>query len=206
VGFSTSGRLSSILEIKEDQDLRPVLTIICAGSPGYLRARVFDLYRRSEWRDLYERDPLFAERNTPLGLLHLVGRTRLFRLHDHEATKSMIVRHESSISDAIFAPLGVSSIEAPFEVLTHDVDDVLYPPSARSSTGYRIAYTTAAVAASDEYPMAAACPPPLIRASGTGGQGFCRLQHDGGESQRVVKYFRTYTYSLGLKVPLTRMP
>ena len=202
VGFSTSGRLSGVLEIKQDQDLRPVLTITCAGSPGYLRARVFDMYRRSEWRDLLEREPIFPEPS-----LYLVGRTRLFRLDDRDAPKSMVIRHESSISDVIFTPLGACSIEAPFDWLWRDVDGILYPHYARSSMGYRIVYTTAPNAHAPtglQLHRMLEIPPQLDpRIQQLANKILAGCTTTAEKADAVVNYFRTnYTYSLGVDIPI----
>jgi hypothetical protein len=51
VGFSTSGRLSSLLTIIEKPDATPILRIGCDRSPGYLRASAFEAYRQSQWYD-----------------------------------------------------------------------------------------------------------------------------------------------------------
>jgi transglutaminase-like putative cysteine protease len=205
VGFSTSGRLSSILEIKEDQDLRPVLTISCAGSPGYLRARAFDTYRRSEWRALLDRGAIAPEQG--IGLRYLAGRARLFRLNDLEATGSMIIHHESPISDTIFAPLGVCSVQAPLDLLMHDTDDILYPPAySRSVAGYRITYVTAAAARpprSDKVLRLLGLPPQLDpRIPKLAEEIFAGCTTTAEKVNAVVHYFRThYTYALGLEVP-----
>ena len=210
VGFSTSGRLSSVLLIKGDQDPTPVLSIMCDGSPGYLRARAFDVYRQSEWHDLSYQEALFPEQSKPFGM-YFVGRTNIFRLNEGDASKYnyMTIRHESRFADAIFTPLGTSFLEAPFNLLLRDNDDIVYAPKLRSGLNYRIAYTESA-----------SQKPP------TGVQGRRMLNIPNQLDQRVhqlanriftgcstttekidavVNYFRTnYTYVLGLDIPPDR--
>jgi hypothetical protein len=210
VGFSTSGRLSSVLMIKGDQDPTPVLSIMCDGSPGYLRARAFDVYRQSEWHDLSYQEALFPEQSKPFGM-YFVGRTNIFRLNEGDASKCkyMTIRHESQFADAIFTPLGTSFLEAPFNLLLRDDDDIVYAPKLRSGLNYRIAYT-----------KSASQKPP------TGVQGRRMLNIPSQLDQRVhqlasrifagcstttekidavVNYFRTnYTYVLGLDIPPDR--
>jgi len=205
VGFSTSGRLSGVLAIKEGQDAAPVLKITCVGSPGYLRARAFDEYRRSEWHDLSTPDAIYPEQNVPFGL-YFVGRTSLFRLNDRNAPKSMIVRHEVAIADAIFTPLGVSSVEAPFDVLLHDQDDILRPRQTRGSLGYRISYTTAGNLRAPSGMQARWMldfPPELDpRIHQLAGKLFAGCSTTAEKIGAVVDYFRTrYTYSLAMDIP-----
>jgi hypothetical protein len=145
LGFSTSGRLSSMLLIKGDQDPTPALSIRCDGSPGYLRARAFEVYRQSEWHDLSYREAIFPEQNKPFGM-YFVGRTNVFRLDERDASnrKYMTIRHEARFADAVFTPLGTSFLEAPLNLLLRDDDDIVYAPKFRSGLNYRIAYAKSA--------------------------------------------------------------
>jgi len=210
VGFSTSGRLSSVLLIKGDQDPTPVLSIKCDGSPGYLRARAFDVYSQSEWHDLSYQEALFPEQSKPFGM-YFVGRTNIFRLNEGDASKCkyMTIRHESRFADAIFTPLGTSFLEAPFNLLLRDDDDIVYAPKLRSGLNYRIAYTES-----------------VYQKPPTGLQGRRMLNIPSQLDRRVhqlasrifagcstttekidavVNYFRTnYTYVLGLDIPPDR--
>ena len=142
MGFSDSGRLSSVLMIKGDQDQTPVLSITCDGSPGYLRARAFDVYRQSQWYEAPYQEALFPEQNTPFGM-YLVGGRNLFRLRNtgNADYEQMTIRHESMLADALFAPLGASYIEAPFNYIQRDDNGIIYAPISRAGLNYRIAYT-----------------------------------------------------------------
>jgi transglutaminase-like putative cysteine protease len=210
MGFSTSGRLSSLLFIKAEQDSTPALSIASDGSPGYLRARAFEVYRQSEWHDLSYREALFPEQNKPFGM-YFVGRTNFFRLNETDASecKYMTIRHESLFADAVFTPLGTSFLEAPLNLLLRDEDDIVYARNLRSALSYRIAYTKSA-----------------YRKPPTGPQGRRMLNVPGQLDPRiyqlasrifagcstttekidaVVNYFHTnYTYTLGLDIPPDR--
>lgn len=142
VGFSTSGKLSSILLIKGEQDPTPVLSISSDTAPGYLRARAFDVYLQSEWHDLSHQEPLIPEQNMPFGM-YFVGRTNVFSLDktDTSQSKYMTVKHETRFDDTMFTPLGTSYIEAPVNLLMCDGDDIVYNPRFRTGLYYRITYT-----------------------------------------------------------------
>ena len=84
VGFSTSGKLSSVLLIKGELDPTPVLSILSDVSPGYLRAMAFDVYLKSEWHDLSHQEALIIEQNIPFRL-YSVRRTNVFRLNETDA-------------------------------------------------------------------------------------------------------------------------
>ncbi len=206
IGFSTSGRLSSILEIKEDPDTTPVLKVTCDGAPGYLRARAFETYLRSEWLNQSPAESIFPEQNAPLFGLPLLGRTYRFRLNDKSAPRSMIVRHEMMIADAIFTPLGISSIEAPFRSLERYDDDILRPYSRSGSPGYRITYSTSGNAGPpDGTQMRGMLGLPALldpRIHQLAGKIFAGCRTTAEKIEAVVDYFRTnYTYSLVMDIP-----
>jgi transglutaminase-like putative cysteine protease len=203
VGFSTSGELSTILSIKEDADSAPVLTVT-GSNPVYLRAMVFETYKQSAWHDVSSWEALAPEQSMSFGML-VVGRA-VFRLHGAEAAGEVTIRHESSIGDAMFTPLGTCFVEAPFHLLQRDDDDIVKSPSVRNRHSYRVGYTTAVSRRAPtglqlrrltEVPRQ--LDPYVQQLAG-------RLLHDGMTTAEkidaVTKYFQTnYTYVLGLEVP-----
>ncbi len=206
VGFSASGKLSSVLLIKGEQDPTPVLGISSDVSPGYLRAKAFDVYLQSEWHDLSNQEALIPDRkNMPFGM-YFVGRTNIFSLDETDASlcKYMIVRHLSPFDDTMFTPLGTSFIEAPLKLLMRDSDDIVYNPKFRSGLTYRIAYTKSN---SQKAPFGMLNIPneldPRIREMADGIFEGCNTTTE--KINAVISYFRTnYTYSLGLNIPTGR--
>lgn len=207
MGFSDSGRLSSVLMIKGDQDQTPVLNITCDSSPGYLRARAFDVYRQSQWYEAPYQEALFPAQNTPFGM-YLVGGRNLFRLRNTGDSnyEQMTIRHESMIADALFAPLGAAYIEAPFNYMQRDENDIIYAPSLRTGLNYRIAYTKSPYSK----------PPNLIqrrrmldvprdldpRIGQLATKIFAGCNTTSEKIEAVIRHFRAnYTYLLGLDVP-----
>ncbi len=142
MGFSTSGKLSNVLLIKDNQDPTPVLTITSDRNPGYLRARAFEVYRQSEWHDLLNREAILPEQGRPFGM-YVRGRTSTFYLKPSNGsiTEYMTIRHGISFGDAVFTPLGVCSIEAPIRFLLCNDDDILYARNMPPGLDYRITYT-----------------------------------------------------------------
>ncbi|MBW7991817.1 MAG: transglutaminase domain-containing protein [Planctomycetes bacterium] len=203
VGFSTSGKLSSILLIKGELDLTPVLSITSDVSPGYLRARAFDVYLQSEWHDLSHREAIFPEqKNMPFGM-YFVGRTKIFSLDKVDASrcKYMTVRHESKFEETMFTPLGTSFIEAPLNLLMRDGDDIVYNPKFRSGLSYRIAYTKSI---SQKRPTGMLNIPNELdpRVHEMAGRIFAGCTTTTEKINAVISYFRTnYTYVLGLNIP-----
>lgn len=210
VGFSTSGKLSNVLLIKEDPDSTPVLSIRSDENPGYLRARAFDEYRQSEWRDLSHKEEILPAQSRPFGL-YLVSRTNTFRLDKRDAStcKYMTIRHTSRFDDEVFTPLGTSSIAAPVHLLLRDDDDIVYAPSSAGTLNYRIAYA----------PSGYARPPtgvqgrrmldipaqldPRVRRLASRIFAGCTTTRE--KTDAVVNYFDTnYTYSLGVSIPRER--
>ncbi len=210
VGFSTSGKLSTVQAIKEDADTAPVLTVT-GSNPTYLRAMAFETYNQSSWHDLSYREAIAPEQNTPFGML-LSGRTFLFRLHDvrandDSALRETIVRHESSVGDSMFTPLGTCFVEAPFGLLLRDDDDTVSSPNVRNRQSYRAGYA----AAPDTQPPTGsqlrrltAVPSQLVdqRLQQIAGRLFHNCKTTAEKIDAVTAYFHTtYTYSLGLEVP-----
>jgi len=202
VGFSTSGKLSNVLLLKGDLDATPALSITCDSSPGYLRARAFEVYRQSEWHDLSNQEAVFPEQNKPFGL-YFIGRTNLFRLDNRDASKCkyMTIRHESRFADAMFTPLGTSFLEAPFNLLLLGNDDIVFPPKLRSGLNYRVAYTNSAY----QKPPTGMLDVPNkldLRVHQLASRIFSDCSTTTEKIDAVVNYFRTnYTYVLGLDIP-----
>ncbi len=220
VGFSTSGKLSSILLMKGNLDPTPVLSISCDSSPGYLRARAFDVYRhsfdvyrhsrQSEWHDLSYREALFPEQNRPFSG-YFIGRTNLFRLNKADASSCnyMKIRHEFQFADTVFTPLGTIFLEAPVNLLLRDDDDVVYARNLRSDLSYGIGYKQAAyqeppnrVQARRMLNVPTQLDPRIHELASRIFAGFTTTTE---KIDAIVRYFRTnFTYSLELDIPPDR--
>ncbi len=209
VGFSTSGRLSSIRLIKEDEDPTPVLTITSDRPPGYLRARAFDIYRRSEWHDLSTAEALIPQRGRTLGM-HIAMRTNLFRLQPRPpaAVEHMEIRHEIRFPNAVFMPLGASAIEAPVNLVVQDDDDVVYVRTRRAHLDYRVTYSTLPHRRSPRYQYRRMLNTPTDldpRIKQLADRIFAGSTTTSRKIDAVVDYFRTnYSYSLSMNIPPDR--
>ncbi|MHC4727023.1 MAG: transglutaminase family protein [Planctomycetota bacterium] len=207
VGFSTSGKLSSVLLIKGELDPTPALRISSDISPGYLRARAFDVYRQSEWQDLSHQEALFPEQNFPFGM-YFVGRTNIFSLgkKDTSRCKYMTIRHESRFDDTMFTPIGTSFIEAPVNLLMRDDDDIVYNPKFRDGLYYRIAYIKSAPQKPPRGRGMLNIPNELDpRIHELADRIFEGCSTTTDKINAVINYFRTnYTYVLGLDIPPDR--
>ena len=210
IGFSDSGKLSSVFMIKGDQDPTPVLSITSDSSPGYLRARAFDVYRQSQWFEAPYKGELFPEKNTPFGM-YFVGGRNLFRLSSTGDSnyEQMTIRHESKLADVVFTRLGTSFIEAPFNYLQRDDNDIIYTPNSRAGLNYRVAYTKSAYQR----------PPKVIqkrrmldvpryidpRIGELASTIFAGCNTTSDKIEAVIRHFRAnYTYLLGLNAPSDR--
>ena len=206
VGFSASGRLSNMLLLKGDQDPTPALSIKSDSSPGYLRARAFEVYRQSEWQNLSYQEAILPEQNMPFGM-YFVGRTNIFRLDKKDAStcKYMTVKHESRFANAVFTPLGTSFLEAPFNLMLRDKHDIVYAPKMRTGLNYRIAYTTAARRGGQPTGMLNIPNHLDPRIRQLADRIFAGCSTTTEKIDAVVNYFRTnYTYVLGLDIPPDR--
>ena len=209
IGFSNSGKLSSVFMIKGDQDLTTALGIMSDSSPGYLRARAFDVYRQSQWYEAPYKEALFPEKK-PFGMYY-VGGKNLYRLRGTGDSnyEYMTIRHKSMLADAVFTPLGTSLIEAPFNYIQWDDNDIIYTPKPRSGLNYRLSYMKSAYQR----------PPKLIqrrrllnlprnldpRIDRLASTIFAGCNTTSEKIDAVIRHFRTnYTYLLGLDAPSDR--
>jgi hypothetical protein len=64
IAFSTTGRLSSLASVLEEQDTTVALEIESEQSPGYLRGLAFEVYRQSQGTICRIRKPSFPSRAT----------------------------------------------------------------------------------------------------------------------------------------------
>jgi hypothetical protein len=214
VGFSSSGRLSSILSIMEDTDTALALTIIGDYNPGYLRARAFESYRDGQWFDLSAWEPVASEQNTLFGV-RLVGRTYLYHLHEVEerdlpSLHEVTIRHESVQGDALFTPWGTCFVEAPFDVLMCDDGDIVNSQRVRNRQSYRVGYESRAGGQPPtglQLRQMLAVPNSLNSTylQGLKNRIFGDCTTTAQKIEAVTRYFHTnYTYALGLEVPPER--
>ncbi len=206
-GFNESGKLASVLFIKQNPDSAPVLTITSDTCPGYLRARAFDFYHQSAWHDQSLREAMFPQQDSALGR-YFIGRTNTFRLNrsNSDENNDMTIRHEFRFEDDMFTPLGTILIEAPVTLLMRDDDDIVYTPSSRNGMQYGIAYSK----------LAYNNPPNKIqnrrmlnvptnlnpRIRQIADRIFAGRNTTTEKIDAVVDYFNSnYTYVLGLEIP-----
>jgi hypothetical protein len=171
----------------------------------------FETYNQSAWHDLSYREAISPEQNTPFGML-MSPRMFLFRLRDAGADedpplRETIIRHESSVGDSMFTPLGTCFVEAPFGLLMRDDDDTITSPNVRNRQSYRASYTTAPSSpppTGSQFRRLTAVPGPLVdqKLQQTAGRVFHNCKTAAEKIDAVTTYFHTtYTYSLGLEVP-----
>lgn len=204
IAFSTSGRLSSLALVLDEQDVTPALTIESDEAPGYLRGRVFEVYRQSQWHDLSHQVAVYPEQ----GGLHFATRTNLFRLYPDDASedKSMTIRHELQFDDAAFAPLGLSYVEGSFKLLLRDDEDIIYTPRLPSGRKYRVTY---APSARHSAPQGAQLrrlldvPSSLDpRVDELAARIFAHCDSTAEKADAVVRHFRTnYAYAYDPEIP-----
>lgn len=207
IAFTTSGRLSSLALVLEEQDATPALMIESDEPPGYLRGRVFEVYRQSQWLDLSYQEAIFPQQ----GSMHFATRMNVFRLNEDDAAdaRSMTIRHEFQFDDAAFAPLGLSYVEASFKLLLRDDDDVIYAPRLPGGRKYRVSYLTSGrhKAPQDVQLRRSLDVPSSLdpRIDGLVARVFAGCDSTAEKIDAVVRHFRTnYTYAYDPEIPLDR--
>ncbi len=214
VGFTTSGRLSSMQTVLQDQDATVALTIESRNAPGYLRARAFVTYRPSEWHERANAQPLYPSGSNPLSM-PFGGRTFAFRLDDGDYPNLdyMTIRHESSFQDTAFTPPGSVTLETSLPVLKLDTDDIVYARNLPLGKGYRVGYTPRAfrheptgiqlrsmlTLPNQLDPRANQLDPRITELAG---RIFAGCTTTAQKIEAVIRHFREhYTYSLTMDIP-----
>ncbi|KPK43989.1 MAG: hypothetical protein AMJ65_04250 [Phycisphaerae bacterium SG8_4] len=208
IGFSTSGELSSVLMIKGEQDETPVLSIKSDRSPGYLRAKTFEAYLRSDskWLDRSNTEAIYPEQNGPLGM-HFGRRLFCFDERDLSKCRNMTIRHESNLADVMFTPLGTVSVEAQLPVLTLGEDDVVHCHNVHSGLTYDLTYTNSVHRKPPTQEGQMLHVPKQVEAdiSHLASRIFAGCSTTAEKIDAIVQHFHTnYTYFLGLDIPPNR--
>lgn len=208
VGFSTSGELSSVLMIKGEQDETPVLSIKSDRSPGYLRAKTFEAYLRSDskWLDRSNTVVVYPEQNGPLGTRF--GR-KLFRFDKRDLSKcrNMTIQHKSDLADAMFTPLGTVSVEAALPLLRLGEDNVVHCRNMHSGLNYDLAYSKSVHRKPPTQEDQMLHVPKQLEAdiSHIASGIFAGCSTTSEKIEAIVQHFHTnYTYFLGLDIPPDR--
>ena len=207
VGFDDSGRLENLLEIMQDLDQDPVLSIAGKENPGYVRARAFDKYRRGAWVAYPDRETLYPERQGFLANIPLPGRKSIFQLAKHPSAplQDLEFTHRSNMPGIVYAPFGSVYIEVTSPFLVRDENAVIYAPKNRIITSYKIAYDPSPPSTAPNRRLRSLLnlPPSLdpgIPALADRLCGQATTDHD--RINAVIQYFNeNYTYTLGIDTP-----
>jgi hypothetical protein len=121
----------------------------------------------------------------------------------------MTIRHESKLADVVFTRLGTSFIEAPFNYLQRDENDIIYTPNSRAGLNYRVAYTKSAYQRApkrNQRRRMLDVPRDLDpRIGELASTIFAGSNTTSEKVEAVIRHFRTnYTYLLGLDAPSDR--
>jgi transglutaminase-like putative cysteine protease len=212
VGFSTSGKISNVLLMIDDPDQEPLLTISADETPGYLRARAFEMYRDNEWITYNTREPVYPMSDRISEHVPLPGMNRVFRVTDREASQWKRLHVEPNIKETrvMFTPMGVGYIEMATTQLRRDASDILYSVS-RTLRPYTLAYAKSGYWKAPHKSLrrrmlnTPAKLDPRIQALAaqiTAGRATAREK-----IQAVISHFRNnYTYLLGMDTPPNQDP
>jgi protein-glutamine gamma-glutamyltransferase len=208
VGFTTSGRLSSMQTVLQDQDATVALTIESRIAPGYLRARAFDTYRQSEWTaHSTQVPPYYRIESNPLSAA-FGGRTYTLRLNDNSYSdlEYMTIRHEFIFQDATFTPPGTVTLESPLARMQFDDDGIVYARGLTRGKSYRAGYTSRAFRsepAGSQLRWMLSLPNQLDpRVTELASRIFAGCTTTAQKVDAVVAHFRDrYTYSLTMDIP-----
>ncbi|MCH8192606.1 MAG: transglutaminase domain-containing protein [Planctomycetes bacterium] len=140
IGFSNSGQLSSLALMKTDQDLNPILKIKSASQPEYLRAKAFETYGNSAWKDLSFEEAIFSK-GTRLGLA-LGGMVGLYQMKPSFSVepREMKIEHLMDMGQTMFTPLTACQVEVAGSTLMLNDNNLVYNPSQRGRFAYRVFY------------------------------------------------------------------
>ena len=208
VAFSTSGELSSIRGIIEDQDSTVALSIRSSANPGYLRARAFELYDQSRWRNASQQEALFGQRSRlpmPSAANFFWIRSEVFPERAH-----MTIRHEARFDGAMFTPLGTVTVKSLLKVIMRDDDHIVSARNLGRGARYRLDYSKHATRQAPTPAQRASMltvpsqfdPHTNPRLRGLADRVFADCETTAQKIDAVIQHFGdNYTYSLGLEIP-----
>lgn len=141
IGFSRSGKLGTINNLLQSEDLEITLRVTSDRTPGYLRAQTFDSYFEGKWSSQSLTDTLHtASTRVEPSLRHRVG---VYKIRNHRGARmhSMTVKHITPLGDATFLPLNVSELAIRGQDLIINDDFVVRQPQATAQTAYALKYS-----------------------------------------------------------------
>jgi transglutaminase-like putative cysteine protease len=143
IGFSRSGRLSTLLNRIQSEDQDVALRITSDQKPGYLRAQTFDSYRRGQWEPQSARKaykPVSTRMDLSLG-----NRFHVYHLRQRPQAppSSMVVKHVTAMDDATFLPANVFELAIPDKYLVIDEDYIVFRSHITTQTLYAVKYNPA---------------------------------------------------------------
>lgn len=212
IGFSGSGKLSNLLQLKQDQDNLVALHIDCDECPGYLRAKAFDQYipSNSRWVDQSVAEDRVSRQNSPF---RLGGRGHTFHLNrrvDTSRCRKMTIQHRQLFRDVMFTPLGAASLVGFFRTLMYDDDHIVWKQHRQRTLEYDVWYNRAQY----DKPPQGQQERRMRKVSGRLDPRIKRLAEErvfpGCETsadkiKAVKQYFReNYSYSLAMDIPANR--
>ncbi len=141
IGFSRNGRLGTISDLLQSENLDITLRITSSLTPGYLRAQTFDSYLDGQWHSRSRQDPfrpsgarVDMSLGNRLGVYNIRGRR-------NPRPESMVVRHVMVLGDATFLPLNTSELATRDRYLVIDDDFVVFRPQPSTQTAYTLKYS-----------------------------------------------------------------
>lgn len=209
IGFSNSGELSSLAAMKTDQDLNPILKIKSASRPEYLRAKAFEIYRNSAWKDLSFEEAIFSK-GTRIALA-LGGMVGLYPMKPSFAleTREMTIEHLMDMGQTMFTPLTAYQVEVDGSTLMLNDNNLVYNPSAKGKFAYRVFYDRQPYRIPpqrSQWRRMLKVPPDLDPAIHRMAERlFADCHTTTQKKEAVIKHFRdNYDYSLDISPPADR--
>lgn len=150
-GFSGQGRLGSVVQQKANSGDRVALRIFADQTPGYLRGRAFDTFAHSAWQTSPGRIALDAESDERLPPeLRNGGYTRSFVLSRSafQAWRRAEIWPNQPFRETIFAPSGLTALQAPVEQVTIDQHGIIEAEDVPAGLAY-IAWSSPATGAEE---------------------------------------------------------
>ncbi len=213
VAFSSSGQLSSIGDIIRDQDSTAVLSIRSQTSPGYLRARAFDVYSQSQWYNSSPKAVMAGRRGTTA----FSKTVMTFQVTDGPPVnlKKMVIGSQAEFDPGVmFSPsnavkVGVTAGRVRSKPLQRDGHGVLYGYNLRPGRRYRIDFSGLPNREAPDDLLGARMlevprltPQGDLRLAELAGQVFAGCTSTAEKVEAVVNHFGTrYDYSLDFEVP-----
>ncbi len=124
VGFGNNGELSTVKNLKQENDMAVRLNVFSDQTPGYLRCQVYDSLNKSKWSSLQTSQDISPDTIRPKNV-KFRSNANTFTLKPSESQNytTFEIYPSADLDAVMFMPLGTTIVQAPVESIYTVIDN-----------------------------------------------------------------------------------